>query len=697
MKEEKKNTTMTTPQNVSLFNHIRKAAKVLRDSGLTDEVLNHDELGIVREMLKLADNKEAAVIVIMASESNDHTVDTNDISQFLRCSEFDAMTLSAALKSLTEKGFITIDENALFPKPQYEFADDILEAIVENREVRPHPIIVSTHYDQFNLCRDVHKLLCDRKQNKITTDALFANVTSLEDNHRDLEFVRKLKEELNEVKHRIITYDLCCKFAVGKGEELDMRSVLAAIYSGPMQAAIEQAALRKKHHPLLEHGFVTINEDKIHMDDHLLRLLYGDAADAYIDNVEVDDRYAFVAAINNVFSNRRFGREKSVFDKANEAHKTESGNGQLTMVKGLKVRGLEWSARLVFYILCAYRLQNEDFEISELNEIFVVGLAMNYRRAFMEGRHPLLASGLVKVRPEEMAENAVLQLTEAGEALFFEEDLELFEQPLTGSDIIQADSIGEKKLFFDDELQKQLSLLGQSMHEDKYQQLIKRLADKHMSTGVCALLYGHPGTGKTESVMQLARETGRAVMHVDISQTKSCWFGESEKMIKSVFARYRRLCKKSKLKPILLFNEADGVLAKRKDTRSSNVSQTENAMQNIILEEMERLDGIMIATTNLANNLDSAFERRFLFKVRFDAPTVEAKTQIWMSKLPRLTKSEASVLASRFAFSGGEIDNVVRKAEMEELLSGEPSTMESIIDLCTKEKMGSERRAIGFA
>ena len=105
----------------------------------------------------------------------------------------------------------------------------------------------------------------------------------------------------------------------------------------------------------------------------------------------------------------------------------------------------------------------------------------------------------------------------------------------------------------------------------------------------------------------------------------------------------------------------------------------------------------MICTTNLANNLDSAFERRFLFKVRFDAPTLESKRCIWMDKLPSLSKADATVLAARFAFSGGEIDNIARKATMDELISGTTPTLETIINLCTKEKLGNERQQIGFA
>ena len=185
------------------------------------------------------------------------------------------------------------------------------------------------------------------------------------------------------------------------------------------------------------------------------------------------------------------------------------------------------------------------------------------------------------------------------------------------------------------------------------------------------LLYGPSGTGKTESVMQIAKETGRAIYHVDISSTKSCWFGESEKLIKEVFKKYEDLCEHSEKRPILLFNEADGIFSKRKNSDSSNVAQTENTIQNIILEEMERLEGILIATTNMADNLDGAFERRFLFKIKFEKPVLEARKSIWTSKMPTLTEDAAQELAAAFSFSGGEIDNVVRKATIKEVLDGE--------------------------
>ena len=212
------------------------------------------------------------------------------------------------------------------------------------------------------------------------------------------------------------------------------------------------------------------------------------------------------------------------------------------------------------------------------------------------------------------------------------------------------------------------------------------------------LLVGNPGTGKTESVMQWAREIGRDIIHVDISASKSMWYGESEKIVKDIFNRYRKLCKRSKLKPILLFNEADAIFSKRRDISSGNsVDQTENTIQNILLEEMEKLEGILIATTNLSDNLDKAFERRFLFKIHFSKPSVEVKCNIWLNKMPALNHNEAMQLASLYDFSGGEIDNVVRKYTMMEIIDGKTPSFETIQKLCNEEKINLPYKKIGFA
>ena len=198
--------------------------------------------------------------------------------------------------------------------------------------------------------------------------------------------------------------------------------------------------------------------------------------------------------------------------------------------------------------------------------------------------------------------------------------------------------------------------------------------------------------------MQIAKATNREIMKVDISASRSMWFGESEKNIKKVFKDYKSYAIKQSITPILFFNEADAIIAKRKEANSSSVSDTENRIQNILLEEIENFEGILIATTNLATNIDTAFERRFLFKIEFKKPSLSAKSQIWKSKMPHLSDEDCEILASRFDFSGGQIDNIVRKNEINEIIHGSKVDMQMLLEYCKEETLSSQfsRTQIGF-
>jgi SpoVK/Ycf46/Vps4 family AAA+-type ATPase len=264
-------------------------------------------------------------------------------------------------------------------------------------------------------------------------------------------------------------------------------------------------------------------------------------------------------------------------------------------------------------------------------------------------------------------------------------------------DLIQFKDIKKKTLFYDKSEIAQITSIKELLNKNSLPKLQKRLSEKALPTGVNILLYGAPGTGKTESVYQIAKDTGRDIMKVEISQTKSMWFGESEKIIKRIFTKYNQLLEKSKRTPILFFNEADAIISKRKEN-TTNVSQTENAIQNILLEELENFKGILFATTNLENNLDKAFERRFLYKIKFELPSTEIKSAIWQDKIKNIPLKDATFLAENFAFSGGQIENIIRKIEINELLHGQTPSISEIQQYCEEEQLDSSKEMgkIGF-
>ncbi len=323
-------------------------------------------------------------------------------------------------------------------------------------------------------------------------------------------------------------------------------------------------------------------------------------------------------------------------------------------------------------------------------------------RAFNDEKHHLLESGLLEIVKDENIEYTRVLLSDKSFEILYGENADIYKRKNISKNIYEPDKLKEKPLFYPESVQKQINMISESLDQNNLISIQNRLESKGLSKGVAIILYGPPGTGKTESVYQIAKKTNRKILHIDISESKSMWFGESEKCIKKIFTNYRKLCKSCKNHnentPILLFNEADALISKRGSLDGGGPRQTENAMQNILLEEMEKLDGIMIATTNLCENMDTAFERRFLFKVKFEKPSVEARSKIWMSKLESLSNEDACSLAKQFDFSGGEIDNIVRKSEMNEIITGITPDYEMLADMCKKERLEKEgERRVGFS
>ena len=254
-------------------------------------------------------------------------------------------------------------------------------------------------------------------------------------------------------------------------------------------------------------------------------------------------------------------------------------------------------------------------------------------------------------------------------------------------------TIKEKPLFYNESEQQQIERLTSLLSAENFPSIQKRLEEEGMRKGFACLFYGGPGTGKTETVLQIARQTGRNLMQVDIAGMRDKFVGESEKNIKAVFQRYRELCRNSEVKPILFFNEADGILGKRSTFGGVNpsIEKMDNAMQNIILQEIEDLEGILIATTNLTDNLDSAFERRFIFKIEFHKPNTMVKSLIWRSMLKDLSDEDAQQLAAHFDFSGGQIENIARKRTVDYILSGQYASLEEIEKYCRAELLDNKK------
>lgn len=416
----------------------------------------------------------------------------------------------------------------------------------------------------------------------------------------------------------------------------------------------------------------------------------------------------------NISCQELFGELEGLFElrRDNEIpfeimkHKIQSlfeDNANLHFVKSVKELRLQEDDEMLLVLFCHLYVNNADDNIGHYDLDFLYDDKRKWNRVKSKlswESHPLFWYNAIEYNNDSgMVDRESFRLTRRfkDEYLYDVKQNTKYKESRF-CELIQSDKITEKKLFYGEGIQKQIDELCKLINESHYRKITSRLKESGFRTGFSCLLYGAPGTGKTETALQLARTTGRDIMQVNISRIKSCWVGESEKNIKSLFDAYRFRVENDDITPILLFNEADAIINKRMENTQSSANKMENAIQNIILQEMENFDGILIATTNLAQNMDKAFDRRFLYKIKFEKPTIEARMQIWHEMIPTLCETDAKTLAERYDFSGGQIENIARHNAINNILYGETdNSIDALMSYCENERLETSKiRKIGF-
>lgn len=385
-----------------------------------------------------------------------------------------------------------------------------------------------------------------------------------------------------------------------------------------------------------------------------------------------------------------------------EMRKLFDDNPQVAFGQKVKHLELDESEELLLVLFCYFLIckGDDDIRFNQMEDVFYSSADFtNAKAELRSNKHSLQTAKLIEYVCEDgIASTTRFKLTEETKRnLLAELKINTTEEHL--ADVIEPDKLTPKTMFYTQTVQHQVEELIQFFAPEQYAKIRERMQDRGFRQGFTCLFHGGPGTGKTETVYQLAHATGRSIMTVDVPSIKSKWVGDSEKNIKALFDRYRSLVKRVEKAPILLFNEADAIIGIRKVGAESAVDKMENTLQNIILQEMETLDGIMIATTNLTENLDSAFERRFLYKIAFEKPDAAVRGKIWQQMIPELSESDASTLAEHFDFSGGQIENVARKHAINSILYGNEAEMLPILeDYCRREQLNNAvtRKRIGF-
>lgn len=228
-----------------------------------------------------------------------------------------------------------------------------------------------------------------------------------------------------------------------------------------------------------------------------------------------------------------------------------------------------------------------------------------------------------------------------------------------------------KNIILPNQTQERLNLLIQQL-DLRVINLLKQWGIKDNNRGIDAkiIFYGHSGTGKTITAYALGNALKKPILSLDCSKILSMYVGESEKNVRKIFDSFNNITRDLKKDAILLLDEADQFLGQR-STSGSSVDKMYNQMQNIFLEQIEKFDGILIATTNLIDNIDAAFSRRFNYKIEFLKPDFMERVRIWNKLLPKKPQGKGNLSAiyergfdvknlAKYALTGGQIKIVIK-------------------------------------
>jgi len=190
------------------------------------------------------------------------------------------------------------------------------------------------------------------------------------------------------------------------------------------------------------------------------------------------------------------------------------------------------------------------------------------------------------------------------------------------------------------------------------------LAERHPTGTALAFNFaGPPGTGKTICAEAIAHSLGLRLLVVRYAELESLWMGETPKNVAATFRAAREE------RAVLLFDEADAIATRRSTVIDHGFQRESNTVVNVLLQELERFNGVVIFATNLAENFDPAFERRIRTHVLFEMPGAVEREQIWRvqmhpSRTPLAGDVDFRSLAADYAVSGGDIRNAVLKAAL---------------------------------
>lgn len=439
--------------------------------------------------------------------------------------------------------------------------------------------------------------------------------------------------------------------------------------------------------------------DYVFIDEVVDAVIFNDAS-KFIFTIPKNQNEAFLN-IKNFISKSLFAIEKDILTETILNYVSKFIEFEL-INEIFQNKGLENDEKaILFYIISYHQFGIQEFDLDHILDYFdeESSLSFRFKQRIILGKSIIFSENYLEFQTPEFIDFTIILPGDKIKKHIVVNEVYHDKKNFTTKFSLQIkpESIDDVELFFNHKTNDSINQVIE-LTSDKFEDISKKFETNGLKSGLTMLFYGSPGTGKTELVKQLAKKNNRILFLVDVAAIKSKWVGESERNIKRVFHEYRAALNFYDKEPILFFNECDALISKRNDVVSS-VDQMNNSMQNIVLQELEDFNGIFIATTNLIQNIDKAFDRRILYKLSFDKPEQETRLKILKSQFPQLSNETLTEVSCKYELSGGQIQNIKKKYLVEEILFGNyNSTSNNLNDYIASEVnfRTSNKKAIGY-
>lgn len=408
--------------------------------------------------------------------------------------------------------------------------------------------------------------------------------------------------------------------------------------------------------------------DYLFTDEVIDAVIHNDAS-RFIFSIPKNQNEAFLN-IKHFISKSLYAVEKDILTDTILNYVSKFSEFQLIReVLDSKVLNFEEKA-VLFYIISHHQYGIQEFDLDQILDYFDddSSLSFRFKQRIVSEKSILFSEEYLEFETPEFVDFTLVLPGEKIKKHIVSHEVCPDNKNFTTKYAVQIkpEEIENVDLFFNEQTNQSITQIFE-LTSDKYRDISKKFELNGLKSGLTMLFYGFPGTGKTELVKQIAKKNNRVLLLVDVAAIKSKWVGESERNIKRVFHEYNLALKFYEKEPILFFNECDALISKR-NTVTSSVDQMNNAMQNIVLQELEDFKGIFIATTNLIQNIDTAFDRRILYKLPFDKPEQPTRLKILKSQFPQFSNESLANVSFKYDLSGGQIQNIKKKYLVEEIV-----------------------------